>query len=38
MATSLRFTDPDGYMLEFESPTEMAEDATLAQWREAGRT
>ncbi len=26
------FTDPDGYKLDFESPTEVAEETTYAEW------
>jgi len=27
------FEDPDGYVLDFESPTDVAEDTTLSAWR-----
>lgn len=27
------FADPDGYLVEFESPTEVPEDTTLSEWR-----
>lgn len=33
--TSLR--DPDGYRLDFESPTDVPEDTTLSEWHARGR-
>lgn len=29
------FVDPDGYLLEFESPTTVPEDTTLSEWKSA---
>jgi hypothetical protein len=30
------FRDPDGYRLDFESPTDVPEETTLSQWRAKG--
>lgn len=32
------FVDPDGYVVDFESPTDVPEDTTLSEWRAARHT